>query len=302
MRQCLRWLLMFSSCLVASHAVAEIRVTDFIGRKVVLYKPAQRIIALSPHIVENVFSAGAGGRLIGAVSYSDYPAAARAIPRVGSYQAWSFETIIDMNPDLILMWDSGNGQARRMRLEKLGFTVFVSELRTLDDIPKAIRRIGKMAGTEVISDAEATRVENGLKQLRQRYANKSPLSVFYQVWNAPLQTLNGDHIVSDVIRLCGGRNIFANEPMLAPKINKESVIESDPDVIVASGMGEARPQWLDEWKVYPNMTAVRDNGLLFVPPDYLQRPTARILKGARMMCSQMEDVRERRAIATTDSF
>ncbi|PIE39249.1 MAG: cobalamin-binding protein [Gammaproteobacteria bacterium] len=272
---------------------ASIYLDDFLGREVQLKSPATRIIALAPHIVENVFSAGAGDRLIAVVAHSDYPAKARKLPRVGSYVDWSFETIVGLQPDLVILWDSGNGTMRRKRLERLGFTVFVSELRRLQDIPKEIRAIGKMAGTASVSDAEANRIEAKLRQLRDRYGHRPPVRVFYQVWNSPLQTLSGEHMVSDVIRLCGGVNVFADEPMLAPKISKEAVIKADPDVILASGMGESRPEWLDEWRVYKNMKAVRLDALQFVPPDYIQRPTARILKGAQLVCEQLEEVRGR---------
>lgn len=272
---------------------ASVVLEDFLGRDVHLNSPATRIIALAPHIVENVFSAGAGRRLVGAVSYSDYPEAAKHVPRVGSYVDWSFETIVDLEPDLIILWDSGSGMMRRKRLERLGFTVFVSELRQLHDISREIRAIGEMAGTQVISNAEANRIEGKLKRLRRRYADRPPVRVFYQVWNSPLQTLSGEHMVSDVIRLCGGVNVFADETVLAPKISKEAVLKANPDVILASGMGESRPEWLDEWRAYKHLKAVQLNALVFIPPDYIQRPTARILKGVEQVCESLEAVRSR---------
>jgi iron complex transport system substrate-binding protein len=240
--------------------------------------------------VENAFSAGAGARLVGAVEYSDYPAAARAIPRVGNFQSWSVESVVALEPDLVLLWGSGNGTASLPVFERLGIPVFVSEPRRLTDIPYAIRSIGMLAGTEPVSEQEATRIEGILEGLGQRYRRSRPVSVFYQIWNEPLQTVNGEHLISQLIALCGGYNVFGDAPSLAPKISVEAVLSRDPDAIVASGMDGARPEWLDDWRRYKSMKAVASNALLFVPPDFVQRPTARILLGAEALCERLAAV------------
>ena len=280
-------LLLLFFCLLATPALAEISVTDFTGRTVALDAPAQRIIALAPHMVENTFSAGAGDHLVGVVSYSDYPEAAKLIPQVGNYQSWSLEAIVKLKPDLVLMWSSGNGMKSLPALERLGLNVYVSEPRDLQDIPATIRAIGELAGTQAIAEPEARRIEQELAELAAQYRVEKPVSVFYQVWNKPLQTLNGDHLISAVIELCGGRNAFADAVPLAPKINIESVLARNPQAIVASGMGQAKPEWLDEWRDYPSLAAVRNNALFFVPPDHIQRSTARILLGARSLCESL---------------
>jgi iron complex transport system substrate-binding protein len=282
----------FLFCLtLAAPGFAEIRLTDFQQRQVVLEKPAQRIVALAPHIVENTFSAGAGDKLVGVVSFSDYPIAAKNITRIGDYKSWSLETIVALQPDLILMWGSGNGMNALSSLEKLGVPVYVSEPRQLQDIAGTIRAISRLAGTEAVGEAEAQRIEQALAELEGKYSERKNLSVLYQIWNEPLQTLNGEHLISHAIALCGGGNIFADAVSLAPKISLESVLYRDPDVIVASGMSAARPQWLDMWKQYPSLTAVKNSHLFFVNPDHMQRPTARILLGTKNLCEQMESAR-----------
>lgn len=268
----------------------SIKVSDFAGRDVTLPAPARRIIALAPHIVENTFSAGAGERLVGVVSYSDFPPAAAKLPEVGSYQAWSLEAIVAQRPDLVLVWASGNGKDSLAMLQRLGIASYVSEPRRLEDIARTIRDIGVLAGTSEQAETEASRIEQGLEELRARRGHRADVSVFYQVWNQPLQTVNGEHLISDVIDLCGGRNIFAQERAIAPRVNIESVLARDPQVIVASGMDSARPEWLDDWLQYPSMRAVRDGNLFFVHPDLLQRPTARILQGARQLCRHLDSV------------
>ena len=273
-------------------ALADIVVTDFLQREVRLTRPAERIIALAPHIVENVFSAGAGDKLVGLVSYSNYPGPAADIAVVGSYRSWSMESIASLQPDLILMWASGNGVNKLPSLTRLGVPVYVSEPRQLQDIPADIRSIGRLAGTESISEGEARRVEQGIDELGGRYRYRQSISVLYQVWNDPLQTVNGDHLISRVLELCGARNAFADAVSLAPKISIESVLHRNPDAIIASGMDGSRPEWLDQWAAYPSLSAVQHRALFFVDPDHIQRSTARILKGATSICRQLDTLRE----------
>lgn len=268
-----------------------ITVEDFAGRTVTLPGPAQRILALAPHSVENLFSAGAGDKLVGAVSFSNFPEAARRLPEVGSYNAYSLESIASLQPDLIVMWGSGNGMQTLEKLKLLDVPVFVSEPRQLQDIPRVIRQLGHLAGSTAQSEVEASRIENGLQALASRYSARRPVKVFYEIWNQPLQTVNGEHLISQVIELCGGHNIFADVTTLAPRINIESVLERAPDAIIASGMSEARPEWLDDWRHYPSLPAASTNALFFIHPDQLQRPTARVLLGAQTLCEQLQSIR-----------
>lgn len=268
-----------------------ITVKDFAGREVTLDRPAKRIVALAPHIVENLFSAGAGEQLVGVVSYSNFPYSAQQIPEVGSYNAFSLEQIIALQPDLVVMWGSGNGMQTLSKLEALGIPVYVSELRQLSDVPQSIRRLGLLAGTPGPSETEAQRIEGELLRLQRLYRGKRELGVFYQIWNEPLQTVNNEHLISEIIALCGGRNVFGDAPALAPRINVESVLQRNPEAIVASGMGEARPEWLDQWRRYPSLQAVSGDALFFINPDHVQRPTARVLLGAERLCHQLEQIR-----------
>lgn len=272
---------------------ADVTVTDYQGREVTLTQPAQRIVALAPHIVENVYSAGAGDALVAAVNYSDYPPEAKALPHLGSYRAISHEAVLALRPDLVVLWGSGNGETLQRQLERLGLVVYVDEPRTLEDVARSIEDIGILAGTSAQAEKETQAYLERLGSLRGHYAEQDPVSVMYQVWNQPLQTLNGEHLVSDVIRLCGGRNVYADAQPIAPKINLESVLERDPQAIVASGMGDERPEWLEEWKQWPKLAAVERDNLFFVPPDIIQRHTARILDGAELFCRHIDRARQR---------
>lgn len=277
---------------------AEITVTDYLGRTVTLAKPAQRIIALAPHIVENLYSAGAGDRLVGAVDYCDYPEAAKKIPRVGAINAYSLEAIVALKPDLVVMWNSGLGGKNLAKFLELGLTVYASDPKSLEDIPRSIRDYGILTGERVVAEKAAHAFTERLQQLRGQYRDQQKVSVLYQVWNRPLQTLNDDHIISDLIHLCGGTNAFGDAATIAPIISIESVITRNPDVILASGMGEEKPEWLDDWEKYTGLTAVRNKDLYFVPPDIIQRHTARILRGAERVCEALEEARAKRPAST----
>ncbi|MCR8922499.1 cobalamin-binding protein [Dasania sp. GY-MA-18] len=268
-----------------------IQVTDDSGQVIQLDKPASRVVALAPHIVELVYAVGAGDKLVGAVSYSDYPEAAKKVPRVGNYKNFSAEAILRLQPDLILAWHSGNGAERIKKIEELGIKVYWGEPQTLESVGESLRKVGLLLG-EQDSGAAAKHFNEKLSALRQQYQHKNPVSVFYQVWNEPLQTLNGDSLLSDVISLCGGHNVFADEPALAPKLSVESVLHANPQVIIASGMGVERPEWLDVWLEWPQLQAVVNKQLYFIPPDILQRHTPRILQGAEIMCQKLELARE----------
>lgn len=284
-------LLLFLMTMTGSIARAEISVTDYLGRTVTLEKPAQRIIALAPHIVENLYSAGAGDRLVGAVDHCDYPEEAKKIPRVGAISAYSLEAIVALKPDLVVMWNSGLGGKNLPKFLELGLTVYASDPKTLDDIPRSIRDYGILTGRQKAAEKAAADFTERLQRLREQHRGQRPLSVLYQVWNQPLQTLNDEHIISDLIRLCGGTNAFGDAPTIAPKISVESVIARDPQVIIASGMGEEKPEWLDDWKKYPGLTAVKNGNLYFVPPDIIQRHTVRMLQGAQQVCKALDEAR-----------
>jgi len=268
-----------------------ISVTDYAGRVVTLSSPAKRIVALAPHIVENIFSAGAGDRIVGAVNFSDYPEAAKVIEQVGSSHSFSVETVLSLRPDVVVVWSSGVSSKVTQQLMDLGLTVYIDEPRRLEDVAKSIRDMGVLTGNVVVSEVAAQKFLTRLVQLQEQYQQREPVSMFYQVWDSPLMTINGKHIISDVMALCGGENIFADEITIAPKINIEAVLQRNPQAIVASGMQDSRPDWLDDWLEWPTLTVVKNNNLFFVPPDLLQRHTVRLLDAATILCEQLDRVR-----------
>lgn len=274
-------------------AAAGIEVTDDAQRPIVLDQPAERIIGLAPFLTELLFAAGAGDKVVAGVEYSDYPLRASVLPRVGDYKKFDAEAILALQPDLLIGWISGNPATELASLQRMGLIILRSEPRSLEDVSRTLRLIGKVAGTEAQADQAARAFDRRLRALQREAANRRTVSVFYQVWDRPLITVNGEHLISDVLRRCGGRNVFAELPTLAPRLGTEAVLQADPEVIIASGAGDRRPPWLDHWQRWPELTAVRRDNLFFVPPALIQRHTPRILQGMQRLCEQLELARTR---------
>lgn len=269
-----------------STLAAPLKLLDDAGRVVALNYPAARIVALSPHVTELVFAAGAGHKLVGVSSYSDYPAAAKRIPHVGDGGKADAERILALKPDLIIGWLSGNSAADLATLERLGIPVFLTEPRRVDDISRLLEAIGKLAGTEQFAMRAAADFRSGVAELKSNYAGRRPVRVFYEIWHDPLSTVNGEHMISDVINLCGGRNVFAGVSNLTPVVAVESLLAEDPEAIIGERV------FMDGLKRYPRLTAVKGGHLLFVNPDLIERQTPRVLEGAKAMCDQIERVRK----------
>ncbi len=278
----------------AASSLSEVSVRDDSGVTVRLPAPARRIVSLAPHATENLFAAGAGALLVGAEEYSDYPAAASAIRRVGNYARPDLEAIVALRPDLVVAWQSGNADVTLSRLAALGLRVYQTQPDQLDDIPANIEKLGRLAGTEGVANQAAALFRQRLQALRTRYSTRPPVPVFYQAWNQPLLTVGGDQIISDVIHLCGGRNIFAHLAAKAPTVSIEAVLAANPEAIVASGMGRETPVGLQDWRKWKKLRAVSRNNLFFVPADLMQRPTPRLLDGAEQLCRHLETARGRR--------
>ena len=275
-------------------AAAEIRLIDDAGRGVSLKQPAQRIISLAPHLTELLFAAGAGDRLVGTVEFSDYPPAAQGIARVGDSAQLDLERIVALKPDLVLVWQDGNAQRQLEKLLQLGIPVFYNEPRRLPDIARAIEQFGLLADTEAVALPSARAFAARVEELRRRYAGRAPVSVFYQIWDQPLMTVNGEHLISDVVRLCGGQNVFAGLKPLTPEISIEAVLAADPEAIAGMSAEAGQAGNLDQWKRWPRLQAVARGNLFVIDADLISRNTPRILDGAEQLCEQLAAARARR--------
>jgi iron complex transport system substrate-binding protein len=272
-------------------AAAEWR--DDRGFAVTVTPDPRRIVALSPNLAEIVYAAGAGDRLAAVVRFSDYPQPAKRLPQVGDASRLDVERIFAMHPDLVLGWKSGNPPQDLRRLERLDLPVFVTEPRRLEDIARLVRTIGSIAGTPQQAASAADAFDRDLRALREHYGGKRPVRVFYEIWRRPLLTVNAQHIISDVIRLCGGENIFADAPVLTPAVSLEAVLAARPELVLG-GSSAMRPKDLSaEWRALP-ISALRNVPVRYVPADLIQRQTPRLAMGARVVCEHLEEVRTKR--------
>lgn len=265
-------------------ARARVVVVDDGGNRIQLESPARRIVALSPHVTELVFDAGAGQWIVGAAAHSDYPGAARAIPRVGDARGLDLEAILRARPDLVVAWTSGNSRRTIDRLRRLGLQVFESEPVRFDQIASAVIRLGQLAGTEDAARRGAEAFNERLADLVASYAARPRVSVFYQIWDRPLLTVNGQHIITQALEVCGARNIFGHLPRLTAAPSREAVLLADPDaVVVASNATDA----LAPWSIWRQSRAGGKRRVFAVDPQILHRPTLRILDGVVELCARL---------------
>lgn len=274
-------------------AQAAITVKDDAGHTVTVAKPALRVVSIAPHVTELLFAAGGGSHVVGAVNYSDYPEAAKRIPRIGSNREIDMEMLISLKPDLIVAWRHNSSERQIEMVRQLGVPVFQSDPQTLDGIPESVLRLGRLMGTDAAAATAAARLREELAGLRATYANRAPVRVFYQVWDKPLYTLSGKHILTDAMRLCGGENVFDKLPVVAPVVTVESVLQANPEVIIATA--EKNYGGVDLWKPYGTLSAVRSNNLFTLNGSLLNRAGPRMIQGTATMCEALEQARQRRS-------
>jgi iron complex transport system substrate-binding protein len=250
------------------------------------------VISLAPHLTELMFAVGAGDRIVGTVEYADFPAQARQLARVGDSALLDLERIVALQPDLLLVWRHGNSPQQLERLAALQVPTYASEARSLGDIARTLRDLGTLAGTAPVAEARATAFEGAVAELRARHRGQRRLRVFYQIWDQPLITINGEHLISQVLDVCGADNVFAAQRLLTPTVSAEAVLWADPDAIVAGwsdSYGGSGP--LAAWRPLQSMRAVRQGHLLQVDPDLLHRQSDRVIGGARELCDKLDAVR-----------
>jgi iron complex transport system substrate-binding protein len=255
--------------------------------------PAHRIVSVAPHLTELVYTAGAGERMVGADAYSDYPPEARALPRIGDAFQVDYERVLALRPDLVLVWDTGTPEPVIEKLRSLGLRVERITTTRLEDIAAAIRHIGRLAGTEKQAGVAASEFSAQIAELRRRHAHEAPVSVFFQIQAAPLFTISGEHLISDILAVCGGRNIFADLKQLAPPVSVEAVLERNPEVIIAGNDSDTGDDPLAHWRRWPQLKAVRYDNLYFVSADRVARSTTRVVGGTEEICDLLADARRR---------
>jgi iron complex transport system substrate-binding protein len=270
---------------------AELVVADDAGKVVRLRAPARRIVSLAPHATELLFAAGAGKRVVGVSAFSDFPDAARGLPQVSGGMRLDMERILALKPDLAVGWQTGNTHADLEKLATLGIPVFFAEPQRLDAVPQTLLRIGRLAGSEREAATAAAAYRAELARLRVRYRERRPVRVFFEISMQPLMTLNHAHLASDLLALCGGRNVFAAYDLLAPEVSVEAVMLQDPDAILFSDELGATEGVRDWWNERVSLRAVRAKRVYVVPATLVLRQSPRVLQGAQRVCEALDAAR-----------
>jgi iron complex transport system substrate-binding protein len=273
----------------AAAPAAAVTAVDDEGTAVTLTQPAQRIVSLAPHLTEQLFAIGAGATIVGTTEHADYPPAARDIARVGRAHSIDLERVAALRPDLILIWGSGFPPATLEAVRRLGAPVFISEPRTLDDVAGSLRRLGTLTGRD--GDAAAADFADKVARLRAAYGGRSPVRVFYQVWDSPLMTLSGRHVVSEAIVLCGGRNVFADLAPIAPQVSVEAVLAADPQLIVTAEPGARPGAGLAQWQRFPRLAATRLGQFATLDADRINRHGPRLADEIAALCAAIDRTR-----------
>ncbi len=278
------------SLLPAGPSLAAIVLPQADGGALRLPAPARRIVTLAPNLAELVYAAGAGDRLEGVVEYTDFPPAASRLPKVGNAFRFDLERIVELKPDLVIAWQSGNPQPALDKLRQLGIRVWQLEITRPREIATALETIGKAAGTGGAGRKAAAGIRARLSELKRDNAGKTPVTYFYQVATRPLYTINGQHIISRSLGICGGRNVFAALPALAPRISREAVLMANPQAIISPGGRDYRGA-LKHWRKWPQIEAVKNHALLYIDADEISRAGPRLLDGIASACKLLDRVR-----------
>ena len=273
----------------------KIELKDDAGSPVTLQKPAQRIVTLAPNLAELVFAAGAGDRLLAVSRYSDFPEPVKKLPVISDAFAINFEALAALKPDLVLVWQSGIPERQRSALKALaarqGFAVFESEIRSVEGIADTLRNLGRLAGTAAAAETEAAALLQGWHALQAHYRGAAPVRVFYQLWDQPLMTFNGQHIVSVALRACGGVSGFDSLTALTPTVSREAVLAFNPQLILAGGDQPAPPS-LAAWRKLPQLDAVKHDQLKPANAAVLTRMGPRFVEAAHELCGTLDATRK----------
>lgn len=255
----------------------------------------QRIITVAPHLSEVVESAGGANRLISVSAYSNFPESVKKLPITSDARSIDLEKMKQLRPDLIIYWRGGTPESQIESIKKTFTSIQVVsvEPKKLIDIANDIETIGKLLGTEAIAKKNADTFRAQITELKHQYQNKSKrkVRVFYQIWAQPLMTLNQDHLIADIINICGGEQLFAKEKILVATVSREAVVKANPEIIfTAVDNQQMKTDW-SMWSSIPQLAATQKKAFIDIDGDMISRPSTRIMQGAKKICSEIDRIR-----------
>ena len=284
------WLIIAVMLAMPSRAHASaITIRDDTGATLRLEAPARRIVSLAPGATEMLFAAGAGNRVLATVVGSDEPDAAKKIERIGDANALVFDRLIALKPDVVVVWkDLANELIIDSLVNKLKLKVYYVSVRTLDDIPRSVRRLGQLSGTSSVAERSALAMESKIAGLPKGTARgRPPLDVFFMIWDVPLYTVGSCNVVSDALRRCGARNLYDDIDFPSPVVEFEDIKKRNPDVILMTAPPITARDWRERWARFPSIKAVANKRVLTYSDTRLTRMGPSAIDAVPALCEQL---------------
>jgi len=242
---------------------------------------ALRVVSLSPDATEMAWAAGLGDSLIAVSDYSDYPDAAKNLERVASGNSIKFERILQIKPDLVIASRELTPQRELEKLQKYGIPVEFADANRLEEIPLNLERLARYSASPETGMRYADGFRQRLETLKSQYAreNKIPAALLFSV--SPIITSNSESIQSDVLRICGVENIFANSRVAWPVVSREQILSRQPRLLIAGTHQQGDQQEIYFWQQKTDYLIINLN------PDWFNRSGPRILLAAEALCQKI---------------
>jgi iron complex transport system substrate-binding protein len=281
----------------ASHAAEPLRqLRDDSGETVTLGSAPCRIVSLAPGTTAMLFAAGAGHCVVGTIAHSNEPAEAARVPVVGDAETLDFEQLLGLRPTVVVVAVDVVQRVRIDRIKALGIPVYQVHVTRLAQMPESLRRLGSLAGTESVANVKAAELTAELAALDTRYRNRKQVRVLYQIWDRPIYTIGGRHVISDALTLCGAVNVFADLTTAAPAVTREAAVLRNPELILASAPPGAADEWLAEWRKFPALAAVRRGQLVSHVDERIDRMGPSVIAATGQLCAVIDKSRTALAV------
>jgi iron complex transport system substrate-binding protein len=270
-------LVLLGACQPGRRPAPPRAVTDAIGRTVQL-GAVTRIVSLAPSSTEIVFALGAGAQLVGVDRYSDFPAAARALPQVGTDMEPSLEKILALRPDLVLVATSANAQRSVEVMAQAGVPVYVSRADSLEAIFADIGGIGRALDRPRDAEALVAGMRARLAGLEARWRGSPRTTCAVVVWPSPLVVAARGSHVGDLIAAAGGLDVIGDAAQPFPSYSTERLVALAPAVLIVGTHSTGAPS-MEALMRLESIPAVRDRRLHLIDGDLLFRPGPRVVDG-----------------------
>jgi iron complex transport system substrate-binding protein len=281
--------LLFTGLVQAAEPTREFR--DDAGDTIALASAPCRIVSLAPGTTAMLFAAGAGHCLVGTIAHSDEPAEAARVPVIGDAETLDFEQLMGLRPTVVVVAVDVVQRVRIDRIRALGIPVYQVHVTRLAQMPESLRRLGSLAGTEAVANREADELTAELAKIAKLYRNRAPVRVLYQIWDRPIYTIGGRHVINDALNLCGAVNVFADLTTAAPAVTREAAVLRNPDLILASAPPGAADEWLAEWRKFPALAAVRGGKLVSYVDPRIDRMGPSVIAATGNLCAVIDGAR-----------